>query len=97
MRRWEQGGDAVDPLNDHHAAVLQEIGEAEDVEVFASRNAIGIEMKDAKAWRFVDVEQDERLAADELRIAVYAVDESADELGFAGALLADQRYALAAA
>src|SRR5437016_2640932 len=84
----EQFADARRPLDHHHAALLEQLGEADRLEVFAAGDAVGVEVEDFQTSGVVDVEQDEGGTADGAGIAAQAGEQAADELRLTRAELA---------
>src|SRR5687768_7650498 len=62
--RRQQAGDALGPLDDDHAGLLEEFRKPDGVEIVGAGDAVGVEVVDGEAAARVDVEQDERGAGD---------------------------------
>src|SRR5690242_10100009 len=86
----------VRPLHNDQAVLLEQLGEADCLEILGAADAIGVKVKELEPPGVVDVEQDESGAGDGALIAPKALEQAAHEVGFARAHLTVQRDALAA-
>ncbi len=77
--------DALGPFDGNHAALFQQFGETDGLEIVGSADAVGVQMEDGQSAAVVDIQQDERGAGDGTRLATETADQAADELGFSGA------------